>query len=379
MVGSSSLMTRFARIFALAVALAATFSFVPHSERSALAADSATPVVGSFLPEKFNGWHRSDLISITDASRAASAAEPKNDGLLKEFGLTGFDSATYTRDDAKIMVRGLRFTDATGAYGAFTFYKSADMFNEQIGDQGYSLGNRILFYRANIVMDVSIEKMTPMSGADMRGLADALTPAIGAATNLPAVPRYLPKQGYQKNTAKFVIGPLGLAAVNAPLSPTQVDFSVEPEIALGQFQTDSGSYCTLTLIEYPTPQIAADRLRKMEASKPIAPAGQTPPAFFTKRTGPIVAIITGNASKSEAEDILGEVNFEASLTMHDNTFLDLKSGGVLGMLAGIIKLSGIVMILGLIPAVAFGVIRAYFKRKRAEETGDEGVISLKLK
>ncbi len=372
-------MMRFAKIFArclLASAFTALPLVPPPAPLIALAAEPAT-ASASFLPAKFNGWHQSQLVSVGDAS-ASATADSKNAGLLNEFGLTGFDTATYTRDEAKIAVRALRFNDATGAYGAFSFYKQADMFNEKIGDQGYSLGNRILFYRANVVIDATIEKMSPMSGADLRGLADALTPPIGAAANLPAVPRYLPKQGYQKNSAKFVVGPLGLAAVNAPLSPTQVDFSVEPELALGQYQTDSGSYCTLTLVSYPTPQIAADHLRKMEASKPTAPAGQTPPAFFTKRTGPIVAIVTGNASKSEAEDLLGEVNFDASLTMHDNSFLDLKGGGVLGMLVGIIKLTGIVMLLGIIPAVAFGVICAYYKRKRAEETGDEGVISLHL-
>lgn len=344
---------------------------------AALAADP-TPIPGSFLPEKFNSWRQSQVTSISDPSRAATAADAKSEGLLKEYGLVGFDTATYTRDEDTISVRALRFNDATGAYGAFSFYKTKDMITEEIGEQGFSLGNRIFFYRANIVIDATIAKMSPMSGADMRALAAALHPATGAAANLPSVPRYLPKPGYQRNSARFVIGPLGLAAVNAPLSPTLVDFSVDPEIAVGTYQTDSGSFCTLTLISYPTPQIAADRLRKMEAAKPTAPAGQTPPAFFTKRTGPLVAIVTGNASKSEADDILDRVNFDASLTMHDNTLLDIKSGGVLGMLVGIIKLTGIVTLLGLIPAVAFGVIRAYFKRKRAEETGDEGVISLKL-
>ena len=93
-----------------------------------------------------------------------------------------------------------------------------------------------------------------------------------------------------KNSAKYVMGPVGLEKISAPLSAPLVDFNSSAEVALGTYQTSSG-VATLMLIAYPTPQMAAEHLRRIDAASqpnaqpgsPIAIAGP----IFDKRTGPI--------------------------------------------------------------------------------------------
>src|SRR6202035_6198058 len=103
---------------------------------------------------------------------------------------------------------------------------------------------------------------------------------------------------------KYVLGPVGLEKISSPLSAQLVDFSVGAEVALGTYQTEDGS-ATLMLISYPTPQIAAERLRQIDAARqPNAqqgtPAIQNAGAIFDKRTGPMVVLAAGTISQSEA-------------------------------------------------------------------------------
>ena len=73
------------------------------------------------LPAAFGGWQR---IGSSQTSNNPAVADPTNAALLKEYGFTDFEGATYARDDGrKLRIKAARFDDASGAYGAFTFYK----------------------------------------------------------------------------------------------------------------------------------------------------------------------------------------------------------------------------------------------------------------
>src|SRR4029077_13281663 len=230
------------------------------------AATQATPTPpgqASILPPQFAGWQVS---GSTKASKDPAVADPVNAALLKEYRLTDFESGTYTRDDGrKVALKAIRFADASGAYGAFTYYKMPQMLNESVPDQGASLNERVLFYRGNILVDAVFDKLTAMSTAELRELSESLPLPAGNARNLPILPQYLPKTNYVKNTAKYVMGPVGLEKISAPLSQELVDFGSSAEVAMGTYQTTDG-LATLMLIEYPTPQLAAEHLKKIDAA-----------------------------------------------------------------------------------------------------------------
>src|SRR5260221_3844648 len=117
---------RFVAVFPLSIILLAGLCF---AEQSAAPASNH-----SILPQAFAGWQ---ISQPADASADPAAADPVNAALLKEYGFTDFEGATYTRDDArKLTIKAARFEDASGAYGAFTYYKAQDMQDEKIGDKG---------------------------------------------------------------------------------------------------------------------------------------------------------------------------------------------------------------------------------------------------
>ena len=180
------------------------------------------------------------------------------------------------------------------------------MAKEQIGDQGASLGQRVLFYRGNVLVDAQFSKQSAMSVAQLRELAGALPRPSGNSANLPTFIEFMPHRGYVANTQKYVMGPAALAAQAPPVSADLVDFNASSEVSLARYNTASGE-ATLMLISYPTPQLAAEHLRRIDSAHQMArpqdgvASVENAGSFFDKRTGPIIAIATGPVSGERCE------------------------------------------------------------------------------
>jgi hypothetical protein len=319
----------------------------------------------AILPKQFGGWQ------ISGPSRTSSdpaIADPVNAPVLKEYGFTSFESNIYTRDDGrKLTLRAARFGDASGAYGAYTYYKTPAMLIEKIGDGAASMNERVLFYRGNILVDAVFQKLSAMSAAELRELAQGLPLPAGNTRNLPGLPAYLPPQSYVKNTAKYVVGRAALQNLDAPVPAELVDFNAGAEVVLGNYNS-SGGEATLMLISYPTPQIAADHLRRIEAARPQSSANSAPTTnsilqspIFDKRTGPIVVVVAGPLSQAEAKSLLASVNYDANVTWNENTYFT-KRDNLANLLVNVIILCFIIIGFALVAGVAFGGIRILARR-----------------
>jgi hypothetical protein len=306
----------------------------------------------SFLPTQFAGWQLKGQRSV---SKDPAVADPTNGVVLKEYGFSDLESATYVRDDGRqLTLKAARFADATGAYGAFTFYNVPPMIAEKIGDDAASLNDRVLFYRGNILVDAVFSKLSAMSAAELRELASVLPRPSNSDGNLPSLPGYLPKQSYEKSTMKYVVGPAALEKVGSPMPADLVDFKAGAELVFARYTGAAGSG-TLTLISYPTPQIATEHLKRIEATQ-NGNSAAAPTA--DKRTGPIVAVVSGPFSRSEAQSLLGSVNYDADVTWNQNTYVD-KRNNLANLLVNVIWLCAILVGLMLVAGLAFGGIRIF--------------------
>lgn len=342
----------------LLVALCAAFAATPAAQQ---ASSTQAPAI---LPQQFAGWQRQGSVEI---SADPSSADPTNAAVLREYRFTDFAASTYLRDDGRTLkIRAARFADASGAFGAYTFYLQPEMTKEQIGDQGASLGQRVLFYRGHVLVDALFSKESPMSGAELRELAGALPRPTGSAGNLPSFIEFMPRRGYVANTQKYAMGPSALAVLAPPVSADLVDFAASSEVSLGRYNTPSGE-ATLIMISYPTPQLAADHRRRINSAHQVAQlqTGESEIAcagdFCDKRTGPIIAIVTGPMSNSDAKSLLGMVNYEASVTWNQAT--DQHEVRDLYLLVlNVVILCAILGGLAIVAGVAFGGFRILMKR-----------------
>jgi len=275
----------------------------------------------------------------------------------------------------KLTLKAARFNDATGAYGAFTFYRQPAMKTEQIGTKAASANNRILFFRSNVMVDANFDRVTAMSAAELRDLAAGLPAAKGTADNLPTLPQYLPKKGAVENSAKYVLGPQALLAVNAALTPEQIDFSHDPEVLMQDYTSRDGPL-TLTILDYPTPQIAGERLRALQGA---TQNGSKP--FLVRRSGPLLDIVTGTVGSSDAQSLLNSVNYEAEVTWSEQTSVS-KRDNIGNLIIGIFTLIGIILLISIIFGLFFGGVRVLVKRlfpdKVFDRRDDVEIIQLHL-
>jgi hypothetical protein len=300
-------------------------------------------------------------------SKDPAAADPTNASVLKEYGFTDLASCTYVRDDGRTLkIRAARFADASGAFGAFTFFLQPEMAKEQIGDQGASLGERVLFYRGHVLVDAVFSRETVMAGAELRELAGTLPRPNGSAANLPGFIEFMPRRDYIAHTQKYVMGPAALSALGTPVSAELVDFGASSEVALGRYNTSSGE-AMLMLISYPTPQIAAEHLKRIDSAHQLSQPQsgvstvESGNSFFDKRTGTIIAIATGPVSEGDAKSLLGKVNWEANVTWNQAT--DNKQVRDLYMLfLNTVILCAVLGGLAIVAGVAFGGFRILMKR-----------------
>jgi len=159
---------------------------------------------------------------------------------------------------------------------------------------------------------------------------------------------------------------VALDHVGAPLPSSTVDFKSGAEVILGKYTAAAGD-STLMLIAYPTPQIAAEKLKQIDAAHQVT--AQQPGVasvvdvgpFFDKRTGPIVVIAAGPLSQSEARSMLGSISWEADVTWNENTYAT-KRDNLANLLFNVIVLCGIVVGLALVAGVGFGGVRILLKR-----------------
>jgi len=274
----------------------------------------------SLLPDSFSGWvATAPPKALTDPAQADAA----NAAPLKEYDFTDAMQADYKRGRETLTLHALRFRDASGAYGAYTFYRQNGWPKEDVGIGAASDHNRVLFWTGNTVVDATFSHIGPMSGSELRDLAGRLPAPGGNRAIAPPILGNLPTQQLDGQTTHYALGPAGYAGSGGVLPPDLVGFDRGAEVVTANYTLRSNP-ATLTVINYPTPQMAAAQEAKirayLKAGSAAQPAWPKPlqdsdaASLEVRRSGPLVALVSGDAIPDDAHKLLGMVHFEADLT-----------------------------------------------------------------
>ena len=380
-----------AALFACAMLLGgvaqATKKTVPRksatSTQSDTSAAQAPARTGQLLPTTFAGW---ELTGKPQQSSNASAADDANAAVLREYGFTQYESAGYARNDSKVTVRAIEFGDATGAFGAFTFYRRPNMLPETLGQGAAFDGSRVLFWQGTLLVDAKFGSLTAMSVAELRDLATQLPKPTGNQGTLPTLPSYLPAKHLEPKTLQYAVGPLAYRQNGGVLPPALVDFGRSAETVTAQYNALNGMG-TLTIINYPTPEIAIDRERAIQqyfaearqaeqSGSGAATPGQNtwtpalmhsnPSAIQSRRSGPLVAVTSGSFSSEDAQQILERVHYEVNLTLNNHTNYRSDSSMVAQIVLDVAFMVGIFALIAVVSAVSLGGFRIAWRKMRGK-------------
>ena len=333
------------------VQLVAPVKELPARELPARAAPTSDkPGDGSLLPPAFSGWRKSPN---PKKGTVPSTASPTHAALLIETGMVAYERASYTREGRKLDIQAFRFADATGALAAYSAMKNGPLATEKFCAYAGSSGNRALMNCTDLVVDVTVDKVTPMTPAEMRSLGSLLPVATGNAA-LPAnVPLYLPKDGL--SSVAIALGPVGLASIGTDIPADAIDFSKGAEVAVGTYAEGDSEPARMTLVKYPTPAIATERLTAISQVKIAAVADSPTPAIVTKRLGPMVISVIGYIPEPAARALAEQVPYDVEITENEPVYNPKENIG--NLVVNMLYLSFIIIGFTLVTGVAFGGIR----------------------
>jgi hypothetical protein len=282
------------------------------------------PVPKALLPEAFAGWVSAEAPKkVTDAA----LADPANAAALKEYDFTDAALAEYKRGGETLSLRALRFHDASDAYGAYSFYRQNGWPKEEIGSGATSNHNRVLFWVGNAVVDANFSHIGTMSGSELRELAGQLPKPEGSKAMAPPILANLPQTTLPQvkldgQTTHYALGPASYSGSGGVLPAELVGFDRGAEAVTANYTVRSG-VATLTLIDYPTPQMATAQEAKIreyiKAGKQAQPAWPKPlldsdlVSLEVRRSGPLVALVSGDAIPEESHKLLASVHYESEL------------------------------------------------------------------
>lgn len=309
------------------------------------------------IPSQFGGW----AVVAPPSGTVAPADAP----VLQEFGLAQYAAADYASGANRVAVKAWQFKDATGAYGAFTYFRQPQMKPEKIGHDGAAAGDHHIFWDGATVVDATFSQPIASEQSAMQALAAALPKTYGAAGVPPSLPHYLPTAGLDPESVRYAIGPVAYERMGGALPANQIDFSQDAEAISGRYGQQ-----TLTLVMYPTPQIAGAHLKAIEA------AGLT-----AKRSGPLVAAISGSAPPQTAKQLLDSIRFDDYVTINHPEGYVPETVKLYRLLMGITVLVLVLVVAAIFIGLFLGGGRALIRKlqgKPVSSVSEEEFISLHL-
>jgi len=315
------------------------------------------------------------LLATSDSLVASSPEYPVPDdgaevrAILKEDGLTRSEAcvtlvAAGSKKVASGWVKAYQFGDATGAMSAYTYFamggKTAGASKVNATDTVTPGGERVYLSGTSVVR--AQVKQYPESVDGLLKKIDFGLPKVGGRRGLaPLLPGLLPVDvaGTKIDPAslRYALGPAGYQAMGGVLPAEILGWDKSAEVVTANY-SGKGGKGTLTLLLYPTPQIAGDRGRAVEAAVNAKPGALG--TVKMRRVGPLVGVTAGGLSADAAEGLIHalklnqEVSFDKPMPLEFHAEVR-KTATLLQEIAVFV---GLMILAAVVLAVFLGGIRA---------------------
>jgi hypothetical protein len=324
------------------------------------------------LPLNFGAWQAGDA-----APSCRDCFEPEGQvaDVLKEDGLHRAARMVYRRQKSAetLGITAFQFGDVTGAVSAFSFLRkpgarTVSSPERRIGSELAIAGSGDYVFRSGttvVVVDASRAGASVVS--DLRRLETTLPKIGGPKAQMPMLPTLLPQKGLEADTVRYALGPVGYQAMGGVLPGTMVGFDKSAEVVMARYAGRG----MLTLLLYPTPQIAGDRGRAIEAE--MNRQGASAGTVKLRREGPLVLMTTGNWSPAAARQMIEGIHLRDLLTWNKEMPLEFHSElrKTVSLLTSIAILSGILMLAAVVLGVFFGFGRAAIRVMQGKPAATE--------
>ena len=243
-----------------------------------------------------------------DVGDGLGSVDAADKAVLAEDGLKRFARSDYAQGAERGSVTVYQFVDASGAISAYDYFLKSGMRAERLGDSSVASGDELLMRSGkNVVVERSrLDHATTV--AVTNELIDHLPKALGTAGIAPLLPTLLPAKRLDADSVKYALGPVGYQAMGGAVPAQAVGFDKSGEAVTARYRNGG----VLTLMLYPTPQIAGEHARAVQAA--IQQVGAPAGTVMLRREGPLVAVTTGSWSAADAQAMVESVHLHSEVS-----------------------------------------------------------------
>ena len=327
---------------------------------------------GPLLPLQFGAWQ---MEGVAPSCRDCFQPEGPLADVLKEDGLDRGDKIIYRRQKGvgTLEVTAFQFGDTTGAVSAFTFLRQPGSRtilpgNGKIGSEMAATGRGDLIFRSGttvVVADTS--KAGASTVNDLRRLETTLPKIGGRRAQSPLLPTLLPGKGLEPDTLRYALGPVGYRAMGGVLPDGMVGFDKSAEVVMAKYAGRG----MLTLLLYPTPQIAGNHGRAIEAE--MNRQGAAAGTVKLRREGPLLLMTTGAWTPEAAQQMVEGIHLHDLVTWDKPMPLEFHAElrKTVSLLTSIAILSGILALAALVLGSFLGFGRAAIRVMQGKPAATE--------
>ena len=273
------------------------------------AQDAKTTLVeppAPLLPQQVGDW-----IRLPDSALPSVPSDPKIETILTEAGLKRSEQGAFRVGNSGpiVTVTARQFVDATGAHAAYSFFQrpSSTYRGVGVGDETSLNGDRYLFRSVTSVVEASGARGATVD-ALLSGI-QARLPKIGGPKAIPPIlPTLLPEKGLERNSVRYALGPVSYEAMGGVFPGSLIGFGKAAEAVTARYSGRG----ELTMLLYPTPEIAGDRLRAIEEE--VHRRGPSVGTVVMRRSGNLLLVTTGNWQLGEAKALVAGVKPRVEVT-----------------------------------------------------------------
>lgn len=311
------------------------------------------------LPQSFSNWQLQQT-----ASSCLGCFHPEGQvaDVLKEDGLDRAEKLTYRREKGSgtLDITAFQFGDATGAVSAFTYLRKPGSRtvvagSRKIGSEMAESGGDELIFRSGVTVVIADAGAAgPSAAADLHRLETMLPKVSGPRGVSPLLPTLLPAKGLEIDTVRYALGPIGYSAMGGILPGNVVGFDKSAEVIMAKYEGRG----TLTLLLYPTPQIAGNHGRAIAAE--LNRQGASVGTVKLRREGPLLAMTTGAWSAAAAQQMVEGIHLHDELTWNKTPPPEFRTElrKTVSLLTSILILSGLLALAAIVLGLFFGFGRA---------------------
>jgi hypothetical protein len=316
------------------------------------------------LPQSFGGWQQGGnsepgTFSLTTVNKAA----------LQECGPLRSQVNTYTRNGRTMRVEAVEFGDRTGAYSAFTLAVRPEMrVAKDVGSSNAVGDGAVMLTIGDTLVLASPATQTDLPA--LKELAKVLPKVTGSRGVAPLLPNFVPEEHLVPSGMRYALGPESYAAEGGVLPANSLGWDKSAEAVTANYDEKHGRE-TVTLLIYPTPQIAQAFERRLSTG--VTGLGPSFANARVRRDQELVMLASGALPGNEAQALLQNVHMKQLVSIDRDMppAFHTEVQKTFSLLTNIAILSGVLMgaavLLGLFLGGARALIRVLQGKPAASE------------